>query len=489
MELPKNGSIVIVDDQITEALPLMNALAKRGVSYSYYDGKGNSYPAKPLDSVRLIFLDMHLDEATGGATSTKNIVSLLVAGIGALVAENNGPYAVMVWSKHDSQHLAELKDTLLNQDSVPCKPIAVLNMEKSMCFESQNVCMDGKDTSVIWVLKDGGLEIIEQNLKKQLETVDAFLLMCNWENGVRTSARETIRTVASIFDNDSQKWNENLKACMVRMAKAYAGHTLEVSDANVIRNAYYSMNSIVNDVNGVQVECEVDSVSKDIAVLQKRDGVRGHIIVSEFFDGKEYILAHEEKTFRLYEEQKVICESGQINSIFTSKKDEYDNIKEKLYEMYWDSVSSINSSLNIRSYILDLNRPGNIYKASDGMKKELCEEYNLDYSSSEIVAIELEISPLCDYAQKKRMRFRLLPGLQIPCTVKVKEGNKYTTVTVPMMLNGKRARFLFDFRYFTSENMDYLNGKEPLYAIGDELLQTIKDELSAHGVRSGIISV
>ena len=55
MELPKNGSIVIVDDQITEALPLMNALAKRGVSYSYYDGKGKSYPAKPLDSVRLIF--------------------------------------------------------------------------------------------------------------------------------------------------------------------------------------------------------------------------------------------------------------------------------------------------------------------------------------------------------------------------------------------------------------------------------------------------
>lgn len=489
MDLPKNGSVVIIDDQINEALPLMNALAKKGVSYSYYDGKGRSYPAKPLDGVRLIFLDMHLDEAAGGATSTKNIVSLLVAGISTIVAKNNGPYAVMVWSKHDSQHLKELKDTLLNQDSVPCKPIAVLNMEKSMCFESQNISTDEKDTNVIWVLKDAGLETIEQNLKKQLETVDAFLLMCNWENGVRASSRETIRAVASIFDNDSQKWNENLKACMVRMAKAYAGNTLEVSDANVIRNAFYSMNSIVNDFNGVQVECEVDSVCKDIAVLQKRDGIRGHVIVSEFFDGKEYIVAHEEKTYRLYEEQKVICENGQINSIFTSKEDEYDNIKEKLYEMYWDSVSSINSSLNIRSYILDFNRPGNIYKASDRMKKELCEEYNLDYSSSEIVGIELEISPLCDYAQKKRMRFRILPGLQIPCAIKVKENNKYTTVTVPMMLNGKRARLLFDFRYFTSENMDYLNGKEPLYAIGDELLQTIKDELSAHGVRSGIISV
>lgn len=31
MDLPKNGSVVIIDDKIEEAFPLMNALAKRGV--------------------------------------------------------------------------------------------------------------------------------------------------------------------------------------------------------------------------------------------------------------------------------------------------------------------------------------------------------------------------------------------------------------------------------------------------------------------------
>lgn len=75
MDLPKNGSVVIIDDQIMEALPLMNALAKRGVSYSYYDGKSKNYPTVPLDNVRLIFLDMHLDEAAVGTTNTKNIIS------------------------------------------------------------------------------------------------------------------------------------------------------------------------------------------------------------------------------------------------------------------------------------------------------------------------------------------------------------------------------------------------------------------------------
>lgn len=100
MKLPKNGSIVIIDDQIKEALPLMNALAVRGASYLYYDGKSKHYPKCPLDNVRIIFLDMHLDEVAGGTNSTKNIVSSLVAGIEAIVHKENGPYIIMVWSKH-----------------------------------------------------------------------------------------------------------------------------------------------------------------------------------------------------------------------------------------------------------------------------------------------------------------------------------------------------------------------------------------------------
>ena len=39
MELPRNGGIVIIDDQIGEAIPLMNALSQKGVSYVYYNGE------------------------------------------------------------------------------------------------------------------------------------------------------------------------------------------------------------------------------------------------------------------------------------------------------------------------------------------------------------------------------------------------------------------------------------------------------------------
>lgn len=488
MDLPKNGSVVIIDDQMTEALPLMNALSKRGVSYSYYDGKSRNYPVEPLDSVRLIFLDMHLDEASGGATNTKNIVSSLVAGISAIVNENNGPYAVMVWSKHDSQHFVDLKDTLLNKNSVPCKPIAVLNMEKSLCFEAVSSGEDGM--KVEWKLKDMGMNIIEQNLKTQLELVDSFLVLCNWENGIKKSAKETVQAIGTLFNNKDQNWNDNLKVCMVRMAKAYAGQTLEISDENTIRNVYYAMNSIINDFNGVEVDQRVKVIAGEVRLSQAKEGINGNIIVSLIHEDKEYILSHSDKKYYIYEDGKSILENGELKKLFNTKKDGYDKVRELLCGMYWTNICSINSLLNIRNYILDQKRPGNIYESTQDLKKEICKAHKIDETmQGDVKGIELEISPICDYAQNKRKRFRIIPGLEIPAELKEKDSSKYTYLTIPMMIEGKVRRLLFDFRFYTSEAIDYLDGKKPLYAIGDELLQNIKEELATHSVRSGIVYV
>lgn len=488
MDLPKSGSVVIIDDQITEAVPLMNALAKKGVSYSYYDGKSKSYPLEPLESVRLIFLDMHLDEAASGATNTKNIVSLLVAGISAIVDENNGPYAVMVWSKHDSQHFVELKDTLLNKNSVPCKPIAVLNMEKSLCFQAMSSSEDGMKTD--WKLKDAGMDIIEHNLKTQLELVDSFLILCNWENGIRNSAKETVQAIGTLFDNGDQRWNDNLKACMVRMAKAYAGQTLEMSDENIIRNLYYSMNSIVSDFNGVEMDKMVKVIAGEVHLPQTKEGINGNIIVTVDNNDKEYNLSYDGKWYYIYEDESIIGQCKEMKKLFANKNDGYDEVRDLLSRMYWTNIGSLNSLLNVRNSILEQKRPGNIYESSQEIKKEICKAHKIDEAfQGDIKGIELEISPICDYAQNKRKRFRILPGLEIPAELIEKDSSKYTYISIPIMIEGKVRRILFDFRFYTSETTDYLDGKKPLYAVGDELLQNIKDELSTHSVRSGIVYV
>ena len=487
MDLPKNGSVVIIDDKLDEAFPLMNALAKRGVPYSYYDGKGKNYPKKTLDNVRIIFLDMHLDEAAGGATNTKNIVSLLVAGIDALVNENNGPYVVMVWSKHDSQHLKELKDTLLNKNSVSCRPIAVLNMEKSLCFES---VYDENSTKSEWKLRCDGMDILEKNLSIQLKMIDSFLILCNWENGIKNSARETVKAIGTLFDRKDQKWNDNLKACMIRMAKAYAGQNLDMSDENIIKNVYYSMNNIISDFNGVETEQIVKKIAGEIQFPKGKEDIAGRILVLIEDAGKEYILSCDNEVFYIYEDAKPICQSKDMKKLFNDKPDGYNRIRGLLYNMYLSNVCSINSLLNIRKNIIDQSRPGNIYEASAELKKELCDVRKIDKSlRDDIRGIELEISPICDYAQNKRKRLRILPGLEIPGKLFDKDNSKYTYLTIPIMIDGKERRILFDFRFYTSELINYFDEKKPLYAIGDELLQNIKEELSTHSMRSGIVYV
>ena len=42
--LPINGRIVIIDNSIEQALPLMKEFGKSRLSYSYYDGTPENHP-------------------------------------------------------------------------------------------------------------------------------------------------------------------------------------------------------------------------------------------------------------------------------------------------------------------------------------------------------------------------------------------------------------------------------------------------------------
>ena len=160
-----------------------------------------------------------------------------------------------------------------------------------------------------------------------------------------------------------------------------------------------------------------------------------------------------------------------------------------LYDLYWSSLANVNSLLHLRNYILDEIRPGNIYLGTDDVKKEICDEYNIDDSLRDgVEGIELEISPICDYSQKKRTRMRILPGLMLTDNVSdLTDNSKYTYITAPVCINNQIKRLLFDFRYFTSEKEEHLKEKKALCAISDELLQNIKEKLVSHIARGGIV--
>lgn len=485
MELPKSGSVVIIDDMINEAMPIMEALSSQGVSYCYYDGKPSNYPQKPLSNVRLIFLDMHLDEIASASHSSKNIVSGLMSGLEAILDENNGPYVILVWSKHDAQHMKEFGSALMGGSGVINKPVAILNMEKSQCLERvTNIDNSGPP---IWKLRQGGADLIKDSMREQLKKVDAFEVLFNWENGIRESAKDTVREISAIFENENSEWNKNIKVYFSKMARAYAGKTLENTTSDVIRNVYYSMNDIVSDRNCAIIDKVVDTIS-EMHISQHEEDIIGRIELYKLIGGKNYILSTDEKKWYLYEDRIIIYENKKLNKIFEYKINDSLEVSKEIEKFYWYNIAKINSLLLLRNYVLDDCRPGNIYISPDNIKNELCNELGFNLlQRSNVVGIELEVSPICDYSQKKRKRVRILPGLLVPNSIDISDQAKYLYVSKPLLFNNQIRKLIFDFRYFTSEKENYFNNKKTLYALGDQLLQNIKEELSTHGIRSGIV--
>lgn len=245
------------------------------------------------------------------------------------------------------------------------------------------------------------------------------------------------------------------------------------------------MNEMVNDTNCVIAEKIVENIS-EINVFQSQNEIKGNIQMVKKIGDKKYIISYDESgIYHLYENNKEKCEGKHIDKIFNN----VENDAEELQDFYLRKIANVNSMLLIRHYFLEDMRPGNVYLATDELKEELCELVDSKEDYNKVKGIEVEISPICDYSQKKRKRVRMLPGLIVPREVKIKDSANYLYVTKTVLIENKITRLIFDFRYFKSEQLEYLTGKKVEFAIGDILLQNIKDELTNHISRSGIVVV
>ena len=61
---PRDGSVLIIDDRVEEALPLLKLLSQGGVACTYYSGKDNELPERPIQKIRLAFIDIQLFHIT-----------------------------------------------------------------------------------------------------------------------------------------------------------------------------------------------------------------------------------------------------------------------------------------------------------------------------------------------------------------------------------------------------------------------------------------
>lgn len=234
MILPDNGRIVIIDDDINEALPLIHVLSKHKVSASYFDGKLVNLPSEPFNDIRMIFLDIEL--GTGGQ-SDKSKVSAVKATLKRIMGEEKYPYILIAWTKHIE--LVELVKEGIKHNP----PIITIVLEKAD-YKNDDGRFD--------------LEKIMDKLQDDLKEIDFIKVLIDWENTVNSSAGKTIGEFAQHYPYD-KNWNKNMKTLFYNMANAYSGKQLE---KEFVESSLMTFNVVFTDI----LENELKSISFPISI-------------------------------------------------------------------------------------------------------------------------------------------------------------------------------------------------------------------------------
>ena len=109
MEYPKNGSVVIVDDQIKDVEGLMVALSKQNVPTFYFSGEHKDLH-RDLNNIKIIFLDINYGPS--GIPITTGVVDNLVEIVARLINEESKDYIIITWSTVSFSYHDQLKDRL-----------------------------------------------------------------------------------------------------------------------------------------------------------------------------------------------------------------------------------------------------------------------------------------------------------------------------------------------------------------------------------------
>ena len=216
MLFPRCGKVLVIDDQIGEAMPLLNLLGKKGVPAMYYSGSLSELPESPFNEIRLVFCDLKFNVAHEAKSVASNVFSILKS----LISEENGPYILLVWSAHGADYLNELQKTL---ETTKIKPEFILQLDKGEFFVLKDndsyfdemidsvsaLNLDPTDEEQVKKLirekthslrgskrepLPEALENMEQKLAEELKKANLFHLFVLWENTIAMSAIETVNS-------------------------------------------------------------------------------------------------------------------------------------------------------------------------------------------------------------------------------------------------------------------------------------------------------
>jgi hypothetical protein len=519
MELPKNGSVVIIDEKPEEALPIIKALSKSGISCTYYSGiDNNEFPNPASQIIRLVFLDLQLIDSV---TDEHQIATSLIQVLQKIISPNNGPYIIAIWSKNYAKYGKYVEGELKKMKN-GVVPACIVKLNKSDCLDRIEVkAIDQEDFaqeiagSLKSMLEIEELEFLKQKIKEELKSytyfeyqarVDAvkiiesaieeelkkagvFHLFIIWENLIKKSGADTVAAVASTMEF-TDLWELNMRNVIKRMAKARTGQNIITREIQLEASMTTFTYSFSEDLESKIREYDFpDYIQLESPFTIAGNNEESTLKIVKFDDsGKDKV--------KLFKDDEVVKGKEGIGINVISKlseglKEPDKSIVEKLTKAYIQVPHIINTRLHIELNPSGELIPGNVYliPVKEEHKRSFLQTYfdKLPDSIEDYKFIELEVSPICDYAQSKWKKSRLISGLIYPDGAANPKGNDNLYRVIPtIIINGKPCKLVFDFHLFKSLDNHVVNERGIWFRLKRELLLDIIANLSGQINRPGI---
>ena len=445
MSFPTNGRVAVIDDDLDEAGPLIEALARRGVAARYFSGRSSGLPEHPMNGVRLVFLDMML-EGMDFTTDSEDVVNQLRAVFARLIDDKNGPYIVFAWTKNP-KHLA------LFEERISPKPVLCLDMEKSECFSD----------------KKCDISAVEKKLEANLPKIGSLGILFHWENLVSDSGCAVVNQIV-----ETSAPPGTLDSTLFHIARANLGkRSQDASPEQLTKASLQIFNTLLSDTADIRL-CAADlpcaiGVDETPLSIESAAKINSKVLLGTATEAVGY-------------PGNVYIEHGE-----EGKKNCNAFVSDRI------SLSQAENAFRRR---LEKEKDAAYVRGNKEQKDEIVrakvEQFKSDLGKVPLVF--LEISPVCDHAQGTAKYHRILPGVLLSYELSFALAplqNDIAIYKTPILhVESVKANsyLILDLRGLKTISLHALEGAKPLFRISESLLFNIQHKTGAQ-FRPGIFSL
>jgi len=455
-----NNRIIIVDDEEPQLIELAKTFLATGIGCKtiWYNPTYNI----PLKNVRIAFFDMNLtgkvidlDQETFDYKKDKNLSSAfndLTFAIQNCISIDNGPYALIFWSKHAKAFPNFIEYVNERCPDLP-SPILINAMNKSD--------LAGKSA-----------EEIQSNIE-QIFKDKSISLLFDFEGKCENAAIETVNEIFKIIPKkepaeengwlNSGGFEENFDLIFSSIAKATLG--FEHANANIDRAVYEALLPMMNYriINNSIKENKWKEYLNSISIKRSQ-------YPTDFKKGILNSIFH-------------------IDTISEVTFDKRGAVFEYQFEYtFWEKL------ISCIPYFKKLNEASLLSFSEFISFSKTATSEQIDQIRGQSKFIVIEISASCDFSQNKNRNHKYVLGLITPIIkndiideTRISQRVFYKEMPI-FHLNGEEFQIWINFNYILSSFSIDKNFGKPLFILKKEIIDLIGNRYANHVSRIGITS-